>query len=238
MKRKKSLIFLTLAIMLLFSITANAKIVYKDKVRVLKPGVYTKKDLPMDDYIEKTDTTILYNNYYQITVPADGYITVTLDTDPSFDYLTLYDSLKAANKDDSCVFEQLTKKTNIVLEKGIYYFKEPVFYRLKYTFTKAKNLDNYKMSKAVPLGKNKTVTVCMTPQHFYARWYKITLTKKQAINVYLKSTDLYCEIWNSKKELTSEKKGKRIYTYVQPKGTYYIRIPAHINYPFNQFYWK
>ena len=183
------------------------------------------------NYDGKVDT------YYKITVPNDGYITLSV-ANPSGSYMDVDMHNKSKKYLGGIIFTDKKNDTaTYAVAKGTYYLRayQTKGFQLKYKFTKAVNKSNYCIGKAVKLKKNAKVTVVQSPMNNYDRWYKITLTKKQKINMSIigsGSMTLYdadCEQVSLK---SNYKSGTETYVtkQAQKKGTYYVRVRSYHNY--------
>lgn len=182
-------------------------------------------------YTQKANAGYVYN---KITVPNDGYITITVEKNSKSDYvwIDLYDSKKSYiaepvyNSDDKKVV------VNYPVRKGTYYLEGVGYraYKYKWKFTKTVNKTNYSASKAISLNANKEVIVVNTPKDSYDRWYKIKLTKKKSIECWITGNDsayIYDDELESV-EMRYDSDEKCYYSSKKlAKGTYYVRIAAN-----------
>ena len=123
----------------------------------------------------------------------------------------------------------------ITLPKGTYYvaFQLDDTYSGKFKFTATPQSDinkqNYNRAKAINLKTKNWVTIAQTPNYNYARWYRVTLTKKQVIHVSTnEDAARYITIYDSKFNQPDVASGsKTVFTENKlPKGTYYIKVDA------------
>lgn len=242
-KFTKSLSILLAVVMLL--------LVAQPALASTRKNVYTVKDLAAGTAVSGKQGVSSYNSetgvwtykykIFKITVPKNGYITITdynAETKSSWVYVykTLADAKAETNKID-----YVTKKTKSVpLEAGTYYLRGDLTFKFKYTF-KAAAIDttNFCKAKATTLAKGKTATVCAPDGYAYYRWYKIKLTTKQVLNVTFKDLNTNSKtisdypdmtLYNSKGETISLNHGDgSVYstTKTLAKGTYYIRVNSY-----------
>lgn len=178
-------------------------------------------------------------NYFKFKATQTGYITAMADSDSGYAKVVLCNSKKKAYSGSTYakyipaygVTKGKTyyiKVTNSGDSKGYYCFR----------------IDNKKISeksgktksKAVNVKKNKTVNGTIQAGSSKADWYKIKLTKKQKLNVYISgrtNNTLKIKLYAGKNSrsysLNNSYDGKgfsyKIYTYNKlPKGTYYVQI--------------
>ena len=212
--------------------------VNKYKAVPLKAGkTVTQKD---SDYAYKNGNYTYTHYRYQIKVPADGYLTMTVKKGKSIystRSLTMYESL--SSNENTCYWYKNDVKSaafKIPVSKGTYYFTIHEKETLSYKFTKVTHKANYCRAKAAALKKKAKVTICQTPQYNFTRWYKLTLTKKQAITYWINQLDNYdvtleISLYNSKmKRISVEHAGSESPKYFtsekQDKGTYYLCVRA------------
>ena len=129
----------------------------------------------------------------------------------------------------------------IPVDKGIYYvqFGHTVRYKgeenkarktgqFRYKFTRVKPTENFSPAKAETLSANKKVTVCVTQEYAYSRWYKISLPEKRKITIWGPQFDENdVTVYDSDLNYVETKqsgKNKRVTKLTQEKGTYYIRV--------------
>lgn len=184
-------------------------------------------------FTQKTDQSYTYN---KITVPSDGYITITMagNNDKSHVDIWLYDKKKSYSNGTLCTSEK-TMTVKCAVSKGTYYLRGSSYdsYKYKWKFTKAVNKPNYTASKALALKANKEVVVVNTPKDTYDRWYKIKLTKKKSINYWYSGygyVTLYDEDMEQLDTLYDEDEGCYYTRKLLPKGTYYVRVGASYYY--------
>jgi len=191
-------------------------------------------------------------NVYKIRVPSDGYIKVSVTTkyikNPSRGMLrNLYKipvklytwyNVDSDFADDKYFIANFTSgESYIALKKGTYYFHSCCHgLRFKWEHAAVSRGRNDRMSRAETMTSGKTKRVYFAYGHEFTKWYKITLTKKQKIQVYARRMERrahYTHVFGPGFQTTIvNSKGKRINTtnireYLQltgllPKGTYYI----------------
>lgn len=201
-----------------------------------------------------TDNSTSASPYHKIVIRKKGYIIVNGNQPQGVKYgvsLRLCNSKRQSVSYDSNTVDSHYNGAYFAVTPGTYYLQSTLLfgmspYRIKYTFksapkvknaTKAKsNMPAFEISKtarkkAISLKKNKK-----TPLVYYTkdssmknhRWYKIKVTKKQKITVYMNTTWTSPHIFDAK--------GKRVLTHtydsgcrtvkkVKP-GSYYIEAPA------------
>ena len=233
-----SALLLTLACIMLLGTSVFATSVYKYKAVPLTAGkTATQKDR---DYVDKNGNYTYTYYRYQVKVPSEGYLTMTVKngkSDYGFPYLYMYDKL---NDESSLEYWYTSNAKSLVIKipvsKGTYFFSTETKQTLSYKFTKVTQKANYCRAKAMALKKKAKVTICQTPQYNFTRWFKLTLTKKQAITYWINwlnnnSWTPEVRLYDSKmKSVNVERAGSESPKYFtsekQDKGTYYLCVRA------------
>jgi len=206
--------------------TCGMSVMAADTTKTLKQNVW---------FTQKSSEGYVYN---KITIPNDGYITVTVEKSNKADYawIDLYDSKKSYAGDILYNSDDKKVVANYPVRKGTYYLKGSAYnnYKYKWKFTKAVNKNNYCASKAISLNANKEVVVVNTVKDAYDRWYKIKLTKKKSIDFWLTRAggSGYVYLYDDEMEQLDtvyDDDDDCYYTRNKlAKGTYYVRlVPAH-----------
>lgn len=205
---------------------------YVTKVSSLSSGTYVVSKGYSSAYSSSSETYTYTSQFYKISVPAGGYVTFHA-SDVSKD-IYLYKSIKTnkAYYDSNEIGFMYNKKTHYrVLPAGTYYVFASKGLKFKWVFHKATNSTNYCKSKATGLAASKKVTPVFFRGYEFNKWYKITVSSKKTLSVYL--TDLIGSSTVSVDVLTAS--GLRVNaTSVNDttwrtksavaKGTYYIRL--------------
>lgn len=127
--------------------------------------------------------------YHKISIPKNGYITVEGESGNSVGSLNiqLFNSSKKAQSNSIYLSSTIGRKTAFAVKKGTYYIgtKSYDVAHIKYTFTAVTEKSGASKSKAVSIGKGKTVKGLVqygdkTSKYDY---YKVKLTKKQALSL-------------------------------------------------------
>ncbi len=124
--------------------------------------------------------------YYKLTTTKPGSLTVNVDSDYS-SYVTLLNSSKKAISDKT-YYSSIDNKVCFAVAKGTYYLKLDSIsdlYRIKYTFKAVADTSGTSKAKAKKLTAGKAVAgiVTATDKKGSVDWYKITLTKSQAVGI-------------------------------------------------------
>ncbi|SFB70342.1 hypothetical protein [Butyrivibrio sp. YAB3001] len=244
--KKRAKLFLALLFVLILSLgffpketKAATDEVYNYNVTALKAKTLVTAKRCSSAW-NRTDRKYYYNyNLYKITLPSDGYI--KLETSDATVGLKLLKSFKKdvrLSKNEPITYFSSKKNTYYyVLSKGTYYICNPYSDKdtnIKYTFSKAVNPTNYSRNLAATLAQKKSQTLVYTWGNEYDRWYKVCLTKNQAVTITTKTLDedysrIFFEFRNSNGKLVSYDTtsnttgGTRTYkTAKLKKGTYYI----------------
>lgn len=236
----KAMICITLALtmMLLTAEPALAATRYTYTVKTASAGTVIKG--------KNTDKGRIY--IYKITIPDDGYITVT---NYSGDYLFLSSTLTKAKwggDPNGKTFVEINwwsdtgtaVKKSIPLKKGTYYIRTYPYtaFRFKYTFKKANIVtSNLFRSKATTLKAGTTKTICVPDGYQAYRWYKIKVSSKRTITINFK--DLKGEMEKDYPNFTLFSAGGEQINVVHGSGTayksakrlaagtYYIRVGSN-----------
>jgi len=212
--------------------------------------IYSADDDVLTSGKSKTVTLLSSNdsNYYTITLKSAGtvnvYTTYANGKDCYIDvdiYQKVKGKMKLVSKGSS-----LASGTVAGLAKGTYYIKlsngSDSYYALKYKFTAITDKSGTAKSKAASL-KMGTATkglILTTDKKGKADWYKITLTKDQAVELILTgdvSGDISLTFYDSDNSLfgklyvneyTTEDSGVPYVSTSKsqklPKGTYYLKV--------------
>ena len=204
---------------------------YKCSVTTLSRG----RTISAKEYYSIDVANRSYNyTYYKITVPENGYIKFKKSKAASKIYI--YKTINRNNpaKETTAVKTISSgKKTNYcVLKRGTYYLGVYDATSLKWTFTRAGNPTNYCRAKAASLSRGKNKTVVFNYKYEYARWYKFKITTKKKITLYINDmaddliyrTDVTVIDSDGYALDTPVNTLKKIQTYAQYPGTYYIRV--------------
>ena len=217
-----------------------------------------------DDKTEENVYTTVYNQY-KMVIPADGYIKVNIQGRHDHDGIDVfrkkrvYNSGKLAPHIFKVDYTDVRNGKNIIpISKGTYYFEasfsgiDTDTLPFSYSFTKTVFPANHSRAKAQTLKRGKKVEICQVPKKNYSRWFKIKLTKKQAITFWSDQGN-HAAIFNEDLErLRIKRAGEKgiKYSTVQklPKGTYYLRMSrAEFQYSYSEntdgyyyttLYWK
>lgn len=173
---------------------------------------------------------------YKLTVPENGYITITrADTNGP---IYLLPKLSKCDTKKMILENALdvtfnSQKDYMVVSKGTYYLCSPNQTKFKYSFTKSVQTANYCKEKAASLKAKKTTVICMNKGYEYSRWYKVKLTKKKPLTVIFKNLRSELEtlypnftVYNSSWNVVAcpLQSGTKYKTGSLSKGTYYIRV--------------
>lgn len=214
-----------------------------------KKGHYRIYNLAQNKWVTEQDNGKSITNVYRIRVPSDGYIKVTVIAKnikmkrggykiPVRLY-TWY-NVDSDIADDKYFIGKFTSgESYVALKKGTYYFDPSmVGLRFKWEHAAVSGGNNDRMSRAVTMTSGKTKRVYFAYGHEFTKWYKITLTKKQKIQVYARRME-FDAYWaylfgpgfqttvlnsNGKKINTSKLTDYTQITGLLPKGTYYITL--------------
>lgn len=219
------------------------------RVFALKPDTvvnaknYYTFEQTYDKRTEETVYTDVYNQY-KLVIPADGYIRVNMkgrnDTGSingfsktkayydkhSYELIPIYFSLHQ---------EDIRNGKNIIpINKGTYYIE--VYFAgdgtdtlpFSYSFKKVAFPANHSRAKAQTLKRGKKVEICQLPKKNYSRWFKIKLTKKQAITFWSDQGDNVVVFNEDLERLSIKRAGEKSIKYSTtqklPKGTYYLKM--------------
>lgn len=140
--------------------------------------------------------------------------------------------------------DQKSGSKSLVMYPGTYYIE--MFDSAENSNTKVKvtektvssiNKPNYCLTRAITLAKKKKAEFAQTKKEYYPRWYKIKLSKSQAISIFgygdgweyggESNYELYDDNYN---EIRCEMNDGVITTYgVQKKGTYYLVLSSYLS---------
>lgn len=173
---------------------------------------------------------------YRVKVTADTIFTVNWKNNRGESYVAVYPDKEC---DESSIYRFLDSGYSIssgtdgmVLYRGTYYILMGDYdNKAKVKFSKKPNTinkQNYCISKAITMTKNKKYEYSQSKSINYKRWYKIKLTKSQEISIVGYDSEygitLYDSNFNrinckySEKNRTITTRGK------QPKGIYYLAL--------------
>lgn len=267
MKKTRWMMLLLAAVWasLLLGNTVMAKSVDEEKIYDLQPG----KTVKMEDYVtsveiyDEQEKEYVYQNtfnHYKMVIPADGYITVKMKAEYDDDDVWVYRKKRVYGGDNSRsailnVDYQMIKRgeNKFPISKGTYYLVGNRIISFSYTFTKTSFPTNYRRAKAQTLKRGKKAEICQVPKKNYSRWFKIKLTKKQAITFWSDQgsrVDIFDEdLHHVEVEHAGETSKKYFTREKMPKGTYYLRManawPAYLtedglsyDYYYTTLYWK
>ena len=249
MKRKYLRAIFTAAIFLIAlmsSITVFGATKYKYKTIKTKPKKWvTVKDNKLTSGKKNDIKTV---NMYQIKVKSPGYLTITWKRKKGeSDYLRLYRQTKDYPGNNYLVSMTESKTIKLAIGKGTYYLADDESSdnprkagKFRYIFKSVKPTANYSPGTAKTLAPGKKVTICLTPEYEYSRWYKITLPKKNSITFWCERwTDgvkssapgYYIELYDSdfntvNMEHAGAESTKYFSSSYQDAGTYYIRVES------------
>ncbi len=180
--------------------------------------------------------------YYKFTAPKTGSVTVNVESEYS-SYVTLLNSSKKALSDKTYYLSS-TGKVCFAVSKGTYYLKvdsSSELFRVKYTFKAISDVSGTTKTKAKSLtaGKSLAGVVTATDKTGKVDWYKVTLTKTQAVKITftgsVSSGNVKLEFYGGgisgsiteTLDTVEEDASFAAETWTStklPKGTYYIKI--------------
>ena len=121
-------------------------------------------------------------SWAKIKISKTGYIKLTATNENgSKGWFSIYDKSKRKYLDAS-------DSGNYPVKKGTYYVKPGNDIALKYTFKKDPSKKNYTKGKSIRLKRKKAVMTVIYPsakKKTWARYYKISVPKKQYLRIYL-----------------------------------------------------
>lgn len=219
-----------------------------------KKGHYRIYNLAQNKWVTEQDNGKSITNVYRIRVPSDGYIKVSVTTKYIKDKskaiqrlsykipvrLYTWYNVDSDIADEKYYIGKFTSgESYVALKKGTYYFDPGmVGLRFRWEYAAVSGGSNDRMSRAVTMTSGKTKRVYFAYGHEFTKWYKITLTKKQKIQVYTRRMERDAS-WalifgpgfqttvvnsNGKKINTSKLTEFSQITGLLPKGTYYITL--------------
>ena len=154
------------------------------------------------------------------------------------------------------IFSPASGKDGFVLHSGTYYvgiFNVIKGAKVKFSTVKASPLrkTNTTKAKAISLSSGKKAEIIIDKKNKSARWYKLKLTKKQALSLYINRNHYMYEgeltLYNSKLKKVALKEDWEKQRYVSKskldKGTYYVKVTADSDlFPdcgaYCRLYWK
>lgn len=160
---------------------------------LVKPYIYSGEDKTLVNKKWIGTSPIDYNEiiYHKIVVDKTGYIKVEGMTEGfanALDNVILCDSKKSVMSESQYLSSNSNENTTyFAVKKGTYYIsvKNGDAYKLKYTFTAVTDKGGATQAKATNIKKGSTIKglIQATDKTTKYDWYKITLTKKQKINL-------------------------------------------------------
>ena len=236
--RKAVIAMFVLSVLLIHgSLCANASSRTNNIYKTMKAGQTIHGDCYSHTYDSNYNSIETYT-YYSFSIPAAGIVTFSVN-DNVYDIIFFDSKHKPKYGDDAYHFvyfrpSSAKDKKVLALDKGTYYLRLNNYSgdanqgSVKFTYKKGIFKSNYSPAKAINLKKNKTVTIAQTKKNHYYRWYKIVLTKKQAITFYTNDGDRVSLFDDDMNDLDIERAGSQSSKYFtskkHPKGTYYVRI--------------
>lgn len=216
-------------------------------------AAYKVKTLNLNQWYKLKDSSSNMT-IYKVKVPEDSVYIVSWkkhDTD-YFAYGTISTDKACNNNVDTFLGVSVPSSGSkgIVLYKGTYYIKmydskEKTQVKITSKTVQSINKENYSVSRATILAKNKKMEIAQTKRDHYTRWYRIKLTKSQTISIYGYDSwyDLYDSNFNpircnrdyQKKVITTDG--------VQSKGVYYLAVYDYVSSllksgAYYKLYWK
>jgi len=249
MKRIRRCLALLLAMLLLLAALPVSGLA-ATKVKTLKYNTwYSTQDPAASSRIayrlKLTAATVVYVNWKNANANSDfAEVDFCKDTDCSY----VVDGME--------MFYPASGREGFLLYPGTYYvgiFDIVKGAKVKFSAVKASRLkkSNTTSGKAISLGSGKKAEAIFTRSGKAARWYKLKLTKKQAVRLYVNShffnqggdVTLYSsklkkipleEDWDNDRYLSKQKLAK---------GTYYIKLSADTSFLdergyYARVYWK
>lgn len=180
--------------------------------------------------------------YYKVTTSKAGSLTINVDAEYS-SRITLLNSNKKAISDET-YYSSSAGKVCFAVGKGTYYFKvtsSSDLFRIKSTFKAITDSSATSKAKAKKLTSGKAVNglALATEKAGKADWYKITLTKSQAVDITftgsVSSGEINLEFYGNgfsgsitrRISAVDSDQSFSAQTYSSkklPKGTYYIKV--------------
>lgn len=196
-----------------------------------------------------------YFYFYKMSNPGEGYITLSFQKEKNSNECDIEVLRKRGGKYHftgvgNLMFRFPIKGPVIIpVSKGNLYLRSWTDIKVKWKYTKIEQPSNYLPEKAISLKKGKKVKICQTPDYNFNRWFKIKLTKKQAITIVGDSVEVFDENflsydthdvgefddystdpWSKYTQVTDDK--------LEP-GTYYLCSTApDRGYCYRALYWK
>ena len=216
---------------------------YTSNITTLRQNTYVTGKGYVTNYNSSTDTSTTTSYYYKITVPSGGYVTFNTNNKSKGFYL-----FKTLNKNkayyDNKYVGYLYNYTSYyrVLPAGTYYMFAEKGLKVKWAFHKAATTTNYCRSRAAGLSIGKKTTAVFTRGYEFGKWYKVTLSSKKTLTVYVtdltQKSNLSADVFNAAgvRISTSRVNDTTIRTKTLTKGTYYIRLRPSDYYSDNDYY--
>ena len=225
--------------------------------RVCKP-INLNQNKEVTQKADKKKKKKYYSYYYKLSVPGDGFITLSLQKGKKTGNRLSYGLYKKPGDIRPIYSNSIAVKgkadIQIPMGKGIIYLRTTIGSKVKWKFTKVTPPSNYAPDTAMSLKKGKKVTISQTPQNSYDRWFKVTLTKKQRITFWAEAENLV-DVYNEDMEKCDvERAGSQSLKYYTSDslkaGTYYLCMRekdfADMNeisdykyrFYYSSFYWK
>ena len=209
------------------SVQAESKTIYKK----LKAGQTVTQN-----YYNFDDDHIHTYVFYSFSVPSPGMVTFSLNNVSGLDLYTSKNKPTSKNwvSNNFAYYYDSGKQAVFTLDKGTYYLRviskdgTNGKCKVKYGFKKATFSKNYCASKVAKLSKKKTIQIAQTSKNHYSRWFKIVLTKKQAITFFTNQGSYVSIFDDDMEKLDTERAGSESPKYFTktklPKGTYYAKV--------------
>ncbi len=203
---------------------AEAKDTYQYKTTTLKVNTWaTSKGWGG----KSTPTGYKYTyNLFKVTVPKNSYIKIETKV---LTEIYIYDELTTRQRPDQIA--SISDESFLLkdLPQGTYYIGTSSRTKIRFLTVKFKRSGNYCRSKAKKLERGKTEI--FSDKDGYNRWYKIVLSKRKAITIYLENLSSGYDfnkwaLYNSNGMRIDYKSGHNS-AYKMPvlnKGTYYLYI--------------
>lgn len=183
-------------------------------------------------YILKDDISTVY----KVKVTADTLFVVNWTNNRGGSYVTVYPDKECEENSiynilgDDYSMNSGTK--GLVLYRGTYYiYMKDYDNKVKVKFLKKANTinkQNYCISKAITMTKNKKYEYSQSKKINFTRWYKIKLTKSQEISIVGYDSEYGYKLYDSNFNTVNCKYSEKNRTITtrgkQPKGIYYLSL--------------